>query len=272
MPTAATVPPPTPDAALVTGASAGLGAEFARQLARGGTPLILVARDAGRLEGMAAILRADHGVTVEVLPADLATDAGIERIAQRLGASPAVGLLVNNAGFGTRGKLAAADAAGQEAMVRLHVLAVSRLTQAALPGMLARGRGAIVTVSSIAAYLTSPGNANYCATKAYQRVLMEALSKEVAGRGVHVQALCPGFTRTEFHQRAALAMEHVPAALWLDAPRVVAESLAAVRRGGPTVVVPGWHFRALITLLRHLPPRLLARGERGYRRATGQLR
>ena len=249
---------PARPTALVTGATAGLGAAFARTLAGRGYALILVARDATRLDDVASTLRAAHGVPVETIAADLATDAGVETLLARIqdGAEHperAVALLVNNAGFGTKGSLVTTDPVAQETMLRLHVLAVHRLTQAAVRVMASRQRGAIITVASVASYLTSPGNVNYCATKAYQRLAMESLALEVAACGIYVQALCPGFTRTEFHQRAAMSMRSIPSWLWLDADRVVAESLEAMERGGPTVVIPGAQYRAAVLLLRYLP-------------------
>ncbi|MCC6931436.1 MAG: SDR family NAD(P)-dependent oxidoreductase [Gemmatimonadaceae bacterium] len=248
----------TPRIALVTGATAGLGAAFARALARRGYALVLVARDAERLAGAAASLRAGHGVEVEVIAADLATDGGVDAVLERIGegandAARAIALLVNNAGFGTKGSLVTSDPVAQETMLRLHVLAVHRLTQGAVRQMAAMGRGAVITVSSVASYLTSAGNVNYCATKGYQRLAMEALAREVAWRGIYVQALCPGFTRTEFHQRAEMSMRSIPGWMWLDADRVVADSLDAMERGSPTVVTPSARYKAAVLLLRFLP-------------------
>lgn len=254
--------------AVVTGATAGLGAEFARQLATAGYSLILVARDAERLAATAAALSRTPGIAVEALAADLATDDGIARVVTRLRAGD-VDLLVNNAGMGSRGTLATAPAAVQETMLRLHVLAVNALTQAVLPSMLARGGGAIITVSSVASYLTSQGNVNYTATKAYQRVAAESLALELAGTGVYVQALCPGFTHTEFHQRAGVGTRHIPSALWMVPEQVVSASLAALQRRTPTVVIPGWYYRAIVTLLRFLPTWLRSRATGRYRRDKG---
>lgn len=255
--------------ALITGATAGLGHAYARQLARDGYALILVARDAERLTSTAAALRADAGVHVETIAADLATDDGVSRVVERLregGTDPKrfVELLVNNAGFGTKGTLVSGDGAEQEAMVRLHVLAVHRLTDAALRPMLDRGRGAIITVSSVASYLTSPGNVSYCATKAYQRFAMEALAPEVAGRGVYVQAFCPGFTRTEFHARAHISTTPIPSFLWMDADTAVAASLAALAARRPTTVIPGRLNRLIVFLLGFTPRWVRARGTRRY--------
>jgi uncharacterized protein len=251
--------------ALITGASAGLGKVFAEQLARDGHDLVLVARDEARLATLAADLNARFGISAAVLPADLSRDDGTTRVVARLDASP-VDLLVNNAGFGASGSLARAPREPQEAMLRVHVLAVHRLTQAAVQSMASRGRGAIITVSSVAGYLTSPGNVNYCATKAYQRLSMESLAMEVAHRGIYVQALCPGFTHTEFHQRGGFAKSHIPGWMWMHADRVVSESLAALRRRRPTVVIPGRRYRFIVFLLRWVPDWIRNWLARGYRR------
>lgn len=253
--------------ALVTGASAGLGREFAVQLAERGYDLVLVARDAARLQTLAADLEARFGTTAEVLPADLSRDDDTTRVVARIDAAP-IDLLVNNAGFGTRGSLARTDRAAQDAMIRVHVLAVQRLTQAAVQSMVPRGRGAIVNVSSTASFLTSPGNVNYCSTKAWQRVYSEGLSQEVTRRGVYVQALCPGFTHTEFHERGQMDKTRYPAWMWMDVRTVVAASLAALDRRAPVVVIPGAVYRLAAFLLRHLPIRLRLRLTGRYRRDT----
>jgi len=255
--------------ALITGATAGIGAEYARQLARSGHALILVARDAARLAERARALDGQGAPAIETIAADLATDAGVDAVLARLreGATRAerfVDLLVNNAGFGTKGALVAGDGAQQEAMVRLHVLAVHRLTEGALRPMVARRRGAIITVSSVASYLTSPGNVNYCATKAYQRFAMEALAPEVARHGIYVQALCPGFTRTEFHARAEMSTQVIPGILWMDVERTVATSLAALAARRPTTVIPGILNRTIVTLLGLMPRWVRAQGTRPY--------
>jgi uncharacterized protein len=175
-----------------------------------------------------------------------------------LARSPNLHLLVNNAGFGTRGTLADASPARQEAMLELHVMAPMRLTQAALPVLLKNNRGAIVNVSSVAAFIFSAQNVNYCATKAYLRVFSEGLASELAGSGVKVQALCPGFTRSEFHQRMGLDVGDIQGWMWLSATRVVKASLAALDRGWPVVCVPGLRFKLLVLLLRFTPRWLIA--------------
>lgn len=257
--------------ALVTGASAGIGREFCRQLAAAGYDLVLVARGADRLRLLAGELADRHGTSCEVLAADLASDADVDRIVARIDASP-LDLLVNNAGFGTRGSLVRTSREGQEQMLRVHVLAAHRLAQAALQGMVPRGRGAIINVSSVASFLTSPGNVNYAATKAWQRLFIESAALELAGTGVYVQALCPGYTHTEFHDRAGIDKRKSTSWIWMNAERVVAESLRAVRRRKPVVVVPGPGYRAAAFLLRYMPRwawRLLIRARRPGRPRPG---
>jgi uncharacterized protein len=242
--------------AVVTGATAGIGREFAEQLAGRGYDLLLVARDGDRLRKAAAALGSTHGVGTEAFPADLTRDDDVTRVAERIAASPKLALLVNNAGFGTRGRLAEVDPERQAAMVRLHALAPLRLTQAALPVLLRNGAGAVVNVSSVASFIYSAGNANYCATKAYLTTFSEGLAAELAGTGVQAQALCPGFTRTEFHSRMA-EPDRLPGFAWLSSQAVVEHSLRCLDRGGPTVCIPGLRFRFLVGLIRLTPRRLI---------------
>ncbi|HEX5740674.1 MAG TPA: SDR family oxidoreductase [Pilimelia sp.] len=242
--------------ALVTGATAGLGAAFARQLAAAGHDLVVVARDEARLAALGNELTAAHGHTVTPLPADLATEPGVSAVAARL-ADPdhPVDLLVNNAGIGLGGSLLRNPVDDEVRMLRLNVEAVLRLTLAALPPMVRRGAGAVVNVASVAGFGPMPGNA-YPATKSWVINFSESAYLQVRGRGVHVMALCPGFVRTEFHARAGIAATGVPARLWLDADDVVTAALADLRRRRP-VSVPDRRYRALVTLMRHAPRRLL---------------
>jgi short-subunit dehydrogenase len=250
--------------ALITGASAGLGREFAIQLARDGYDLVLVARDEGRLSDLGVELNQRFGATSEVLPADLTIDSDVSRVVERIDRAP-IDLLVNNAGFGTKGLLARTSREGQEAMLRVHVLAAHRLAQAAVQAMVPRGSGAIINVSSVASFVVSLGNVNYNATKAWQRIFIEALALELRGTGVYVQALCPGFTHTEFHARVKVDKTTVPSWMWMNADRVVAESLEAVAKRGPIVVVPGMGYKLIVFATMYLP-RWLQRRILGRRR------
>ena len=247
---------------MVTGPTAGIGRAFAERLAADGHDLLLVSRDARRLAAVAADLSGRHGVRADVRAADLSSDAAVEALAADLAARARVDVLVNNAGFGTKGPLDRTDAAAQSRMVHVHCVAPLRLAQAVLPGMVARRAGSVVNVASVAAFVTSAGNATYSATKAFLQLLSEGMAAEVAGAGVRVQALCPGFTRTEFHDRAGLPTGGIPRLAWLTPERVVDASLAALARGGPVTVVPGGRYRAAVALLRLAPLRALSRGVR----------
>lgn len=251
--------PTTRPLAVVTGASAGIGKVFCERLAGRGYDLIVVARDGNRLEALRQNLEQRHGIAVEVFPADLTIDTDVSLLAERVSRSVQLALLVNNAGFGTRGTLADASPAEQEAMLRLHVIAPMRLAQAALPVLLNNGRGAIVNVSSVASFLYSAGNVNYCASKAYLTTFSEGLAAEVASTGVKVQALCPGFTHTEFHQRMMVDVGEVPRWMWMPADRVVETSLRSLERGGPVICIPGLRYKLLVVLLRLTPRWLIGR-------------
>jgi hypothetical protein len=248
--TSPAVPKAAPKVALITGASAGIGAAFARQLAARGFGLILVARRAERLEALARSLPGN----VSVLAADLTTEPGLRIVEDAVRACSALSLLVNNAGFGTLGRFWETDLAAQETMYRLHVLAVMRLTRAALEGMTARAYGAIVNVSSVAAFTTSQGNVSYNSTKAWMNSFTEGLDMELRGARspVQVQALCPGFTITEFHENLGIDRRLIPAWLWMTADDVVDTSLRALG-SRKVIVIPGWKYRLLVAVLRILP-------------------
>src|ERR1700686_4024369 len=236
--------------ALVTGASSGIGATFARQIAEDGYGLVLVARRTDRLEELAAELRAKHGVPAETMAADLTRDADVDRVARRLTDSANLALLVNNAGFGTRGFFFEADPAHQDAMHRLHVLATERLMRAALPGMIARRRGGIINVSSVAGFMQSPSNISYHATKAWMSSFTEGLHMELRALGspVVVQALCPGFTWSEFHDAMGADRGEIPKNWWMPAEFVVRESLRGLKEG-QLFVIPGWRYRLIVWLV-----------------------
>jgi uncharacterized protein len=221
--------------ALITGASAGLGAGFARQLADRGVRLVLVARRRDRLDQLARTLR----VEVEVLPADLTTPAGLAAVAGRLArTTDPVDLLVNNAGFGTYGVFADLPVDRQRAMVDLNVGALVELTHAALGQLVPREAGGVINVGSTAAYQPGPHGAVYGASKAFVRSFTEAVHEEVRRRGVHVMLLSPGFTPTEFQQVADVPAAAVPTALQTSTEEVVAAALRDFARGRP-VCVPG---------------------------------
>ncbi len=241
--------------ALVTGASAGIGREFARELAVRGHDLVVVARDAARLEELATELTASHGVRVEVLVADLSDRVALGRVAERLSdeARP-VAVLVNNAGYGLKGSFLRNDVADEERMFDVLTRAVLVLSHASARAMAARGSGSIINVSSVAGWLAS---GTYSAAKSWVTVFTEGLSSELAGKGVTATALCPGFTRTEFQQRAGIGTPG-PAFLWLDAQRLVRDCLDDVDRGR-VVSVPGAQYKAIAALLRVAPRPLLRR-------------
>ncbi|MDQ2749199.1 MAG: SDR family oxidoreductase [Pseudonocardiales bacterium] len=243
--------------ALVTGASAGIGAEFARQLAATGHDLILVARDATRLDASRAALSAEFAVEIEVLPADLVTDVGCDAVAARImQAQRPVDVLVNNAGFGMYKRFGVAELADEQRQLSLNVAAVLRLSHAAVRSMTGRGSGKIINISSVAGFVPRGGNATYSASKAWVTMFSEALAVQLAGSGVTVTAVCPGFTRTEFHGRANADMSHVPDRMWLDAQTVVAQGLADAAKGRP-VSVPSRRYKVLVSATRAVPRPLL---------------
>ncbi len=267
--------------ALVTGASAGLGAAFARELAAGGVELVLVARDGERLESLAAELP----VPVEVLVADLADPADLARVAARLSAShpaepgdelPAgaaqgdkvrgrpIDLLVNNAGFGTVGAFVDLPIEGGERQVSVNILAVQRLTHAAGTAMAARGTGTILNVASVAGFRPAARSATYGATKAFVMGFSRAVATELAPHGVTVSCLCPGLTRTEFHRRAGYDSSAYPRWAWQE-PSTVARAGLRGAAAGKVTVVPGIHNRMSGHLMRLLPEAVLRRADERLR-------
>lgn len=247
--------------ALITGATAGLGLEFAWQLATARHDVVLVARDTERLERLSRQLEAAAGVRAEVLTADLADRAQLERVADRLRGGPPVGLLVNNAGHGISGGIVGSDVAAQESALDVMVRAVLVLTHAAVGPMVQRGRGAVLNVSSVAA-LTAMGP--YAAHKAWVRTFTESLSVELRGTGVTATALCPGMVHTEFHERAGMRRGALPEVAWLDPERVVAAALADVRRG-TVISTPSLRYTVVSEVARLLP-RAAVRAMSGDRR------
>ena len=250
--------------AVVTGASSGIGEEFARQLAARGYDLLLVARREDRLKTLAQKITATQGAAVETMPADLVTDEDRAAVAEHIRSAPNFGLLVNNAGFGASGMFHKVDLDVQDRMHRLHMLTTLALSHAALENLIARpdadGRCGIINVSSVAGFEQAPGSVGYNATKAWMTSFTNGLAIEltVQRSPVKVQALCPGFTYSEFHHRMAMDRSPIPKQFWLDAGFVVAESLRAFDRG-QLIVVPGWRYKIIVAFLRATPGVLMRR-------------
>lgn len=245
--------------ALVTGASAGIGRAFAERLAREGHDVVLVARDRARLERLATELHSRHGTAAEVLVADLADREQTEEVCRRL-ADPErpVEVLVNNAGFGLHRPFLDNDVAQEEAALDVMVRAVMLTCHAAGRAMRERGHGTIVNISSVASFMA---NGTYAAEKSFVTVFSEALAGQLRGTGVTVTAVCPGLTRSEFHQRARMTLPGVPRGMWLEAAEVAQQGLADAA-AGKVVSVPGPQWKAASLLVRALP-RPLVRGGAG---------
>ena len=259
--------------AVITGASSGLGAAFARKLAARGYDLLLVARRQDRLQSLAREIGEQYHVKAEALAADLTDDHALAGVAARVCDAADLGLLVNNAGFGVLGYFFEADVESQDKMYRLHVLATARLAHAALTNLVPRGKAGtgVINVSSVAAYFASPQNAAYCSTKAWMNRFTEAAALDLIARGspVTVQALCPGFILTEFHDTLRMDRSTIPSSMWMNADFVVHESLRGFTKG-TLFVIPNWRYKLIVAFLRLLPASLMRRGSIGlvkrYRR------
>ncbi|MFI6688597.1 SDR family NAD(P)-dependent oxidoreductase [Streptomyces sp. NPDC050485] len=240
--------------ALITGATAGIGAAFARRLAADGHDLVLVARDTKRLREQATELHDRHGIEAEVLTADLSTEDGIAAVEARLSQPrQPVDLLVNNAGFGNKGSYLDVSMADELTMVKVHIEAVLRLTSAAAASMRERGRGGVVNVASVAAFVP---RGTYGASKAWVVQFTQGAARDLAGSGVRLMALCPGFVRTEFHQRAGMGTDNIPGWLWLDADKLVAAALSDLARG-KSLSIPDPRYKALMGAVKLAPRGLL---------------
>ncbi len=257
--------------ALVTGASSGIGATFAGALAAIGYDLIVVARRRKRLEALAHDLGATFGAGVEVLPADLSDDAQLRQVERRIAETPNLEFLVNNAGFGTLGRFFDADLDAEDRMHRVHVIATMRLTHAALRIMVPRRLGAIINVASVAAFAPAPGSVSYGATKAWMVAFSRGLRLELrsAGSPVRIQALCPGFTYSEFHDVLGMDRSRIPRGWWMTSEQVVEESFRGLAENR-LIVIPGFRYRALVAAIRLTPTVLYDIGSMIYARRTGR--
>lgn len=239
--------------ALVTGATAGIGRAFAQRLAEAGWDLVLVARDAQRLEEAAGQLKR-YAVDVDVLPADLNEDKSLGTVERRLADdTEPIDMLVNNAGFAIRRSFLRTTVDDEEKLLRVLVRAVLRLTHVGVQAMVRRGRGVVINVSSMAGFVPQ---STYNAAKAYVIALTESVATELDGTGVHVQVVCPGYTHTEFHDRAGIDKAAIPAPLWLDVDRVVDAAFDDLRRG-VVVSVPSKRYKVIGQLSRRAPRRLV---------------
>jgi short-subunit dehydrogenase len=238
--------------AVVTGASSGIGAAYARLLASYGYNLALVGRRGERLQALADELQKIYKVKAEAVIADLSDLNEIERVGQYIAQIPDLEVLVNNAGFGATGHFTTLDPTIPVEMTHVHDVAMVRLSRAALPSLLKRKHGAIVNVASVAAFAPLAGDATYAATKSYMVTFSEALAAELRGTGVRVQALCPGFTVTEFHRRPLMKgfeRRWIPKFMWMSADDVVRSSFHALRNG-QVVHVPGPFYKLASIVLR----------------------
>lgn len=234
--------------ALVTGASVGIGESFTRLLASNGFNIALVARDEARLHERAASLREKFGVQTFVLPADLSTDAGCRSVEEYLSEFD-IEVLINNAGFGINKAFSVSDLKAEQELLDVLVKTPMRLMHVVIPKMKERGSGIIINVSSVASFIAG---GTYSASKSYLTVLSESLNTELTGSGVKVSALCPGFTRTEFHQRGRMKMSGLPNFMWLNSDALVAQSWKDAQANKP-VSIPGWQYKLLVAIISIAP-------------------
>ena len=234
--------------ALVTGATVGIGESFTRLLAQNGYNIVLVARDLPRLQERAKTLEATFGIATTVIQADLATDTGCKTIEDFI-ANNQIDVLINNAGFGINKAFTMSQLDAEQQLLDVLVRTPMRLMHVALPGMKERNKGVIINVSSLAGWTTG---GTYSASKSYLTVLSESLHTELSSTNVKVSALCPGFTRTEFHQRGRMSMKGLPAFMWLNSDKVVATAWKDAV-GGKAVSVPGWQYQLLTFVMRNAP-------------------
>jgi hypothetical protein len=238
--------------ALITGPTSGIGAGFARRYARDGYNLVLVSRDVDRLTNLAGELEGQAG-NVEILPADLTDAEDRAKVGERL--ARGVRVLVNNAGFGTKGDFWATEPAVLQAQLDVNVTSVMHLTRAALPAMLDAGAGTVINIASVAGLVPGRGS-TYSASKAWVVSFSEGLAVGLQGTGVGVHVVCPGYVHTEFHARAGIDMAKLPSFMWLEVDDVVASSLADIA-AGKVISIPGMQYKAVVTARRMMPRGLM---------------
>jgi short-subunit dehydrogenase len=234
--------------ALVTGATAGIGESFTRLLAENNYNIVLVARDLPRMQERARDLESKYKVLTHVIQADLATDTGCAVVEQYI-ANNQIDVLINNAGFGINKAFTMSALDAEQQMMDVLVRTPMRLMHVALPGMKERNKGVIINVSSVAGFIAG---GTYSASKSYLTVLTESLHTELAGTNLKVSALCPGFTRTEFHQRGRMSMKGLPNFMWLNSDDLVAKSWSDALKG-EAVSIPGWQYQLLVFLIQSIP-------------------
>lgn len=246
--------------ALITGSSAGLGAEFARQLAET-NDLILVARDKIRLEEISRTLKKKSNTNIQIIPADLTKPGELAKVEDYVRSEKSLGLVVNNAGFGTVGRFHELDIEAETRQIQLNITALTRLTHAALTPMLAAGGGQIVNVASVAGLMPAPFSAVYGATKSFVADFTRSLAEEYSEDNIRFQALCPGLTYTEFHQRGDIDTSNLPSFVWMRAAEVVKQSLTALEKPADSdpVLVPGLANKMTASLAGLIPHGLFSR-------------
>jgi short-subunit dehydrogenase len=234
--------------ALVTGATSGIGESFTRLLAENNYNIVLVARDMPRLQERAQGLQEKFNVETHIIQADLSTDAGCAAVEQYI-ANNQVDVLINNAGFGLNKAFTISDLDAEQQMFDVLIRTPMRLMHVALPLMKQRNKGVIINVSSVAGYIAG---GSYSAAKSYLTVISESLHTELAGTNIKISALCPGFTRTEFHQRGRMSMKSLPSFLWLNSDKLVAKAWSDALKG-EAVSIPGWQYKLLVFVIQTLP-------------------
>jgi short-subunit dehydrogenase len=234
--------------ALVTGATSGIGESFTRLLAQNNYNIVLVARDLPRLQERAEQLQAKFKVQTDIIQADLATDSGCGVVEQYI-ANNQIDVLINNAGFGINKAFTLSQLEAEQQLLDVLVRTPMRLMHVALPLMKEQNKGVVINVSSVASFIAG---GTYSASKSYLTVLSESLHTELAGTNVKISALCPGFTRTEFHQRGRMSMKGLPSFLWLDADELVAKAWSDALKG-EALSIPGWQYQLLVFVIKRLP-------------------